>query len=58
MTQVSGTIRNTEGRDQEVWPLRTRAVSRIRSACMVEGIGDFDPDDLRLVRDRFPGRAT
>ncbi|MGW7208445.1 hypothetical protein [Streptomyces sp. NPDC054837] len=28
----------------------------IGSACVIEGIGDFTPEDLTLVRDRFPHR--
>ncbi|MBE8477444.1 hypothetical protein [Streptomyces justiciae] len=36
------------------WPPATRAVTRIGRACVIEGLADFGPDDLRLVRDRFP----
>ncbi|MCW8384109.1 hypothetical protein [Streptomyces justiciae] len=36
------------------WPPATRAVTRIGRACVIEGLTDFGPDDLRLVRDRFP----
>jgi hypothetical protein len=56
MTQATGVIRSSEWYSEEVWPLRTRAVSLLGSACVVEGTGDFDLDDLRLVRDRFPDR--
>lgn len=56
MTQATGAIRSNEGCETEVWPLRTRAVSHIGSACVLEGTGDFDLDDLDLVRGRFPDR--
>jgi hypothetical protein len=56
MTQTTGAIRSNEGCEAKVWPLRTRAVSYIGSACVLEGTGDFDLDDLNLVRGRFPDR--
>ncbi|MFC8349813.1 hypothetical protein [Streptomyces sp. NPDC057280] len=36
------------------WPPATRAVTRIGRACVIEGLTDFGPDDLHMVRDRFP----
>ena len=56
MTQATGAIRSNEECEAEGWPLRTRAVSHIGSACVFEGTGDFDLDDLDLVRARFPDR--
>ncbi|WP_097276082.1 hypothetical protein [Streptomyces sp. TLI_55] len=43
-----------EAAGPELWPPATRAVTRIGRACVIEGLTDFGPDDLRLVRDRFP----
>ncbi|AZP22832.1 hypothetical protein EJC51_46450 [Streptomyces aquilus] len=42
------------GPDQ--WPPATQAVTRIGRAYVIEGLTDFDPDDLQLVRARFPHR--
>ncbi|WP_329331218.1 hypothetical protein OG866_00285 [Streptomyces sp. NBC_00663] len=38
------------------WPPSTQAVTHIGRACVIQGHTDFTPDDLRLVRDRFPHR--
>jgi hypothetical protein len=45
---------NGEAAGPNLWPPATRAVTRIGRACVIEGLTDFGPDDLRLVRDRFP----
>ncbi len=58
MTQTTGTIRSTEEYAEHEWPARTRTVSYVGSACVVEGAGDFDLDDLNLVRHQFPGRRV
>ncbi|NNN38257.1 hypothetical protein HLK59_49795 [Streptomyces sp. S3(2020)] len=42
--------------EEEAWPASTRAVSYIASACVIEGTGDFTPQDLAVVRGRFPQR--
>ncbi|MFI8193997.1 hypothetical protein ACIF8T_35475 [Streptomyces sp. NPDC085946] len=42
---------------QEGWPTRTRTITHLNNAWVVHSHGeDFDPDDLTLVRRRFPGR--
>jgi len=42
---------------QDRWPVRTCAVSQVRSAWVLHSYGeDFAPEDLNLVRRRFPGR--
>lgn len=56
MTQATEIIRTQEDSGEDAWPLGTRAVSHIGSACVIEGTGDFAPEDLHLVRRRFPGR--
>lgn len=58
MTQPTGDIRSAEHCAEHEWPRRTRAVSYIGSACVVEGDIDFDLDDLNLVRDQFPGQRV
>ncbi|MDQ1051874.1 hypothetical protein [Streptomyces sp. V4I2] len=58
MARVVGEIRSTELHVEHEWPAQTRTVSRIGSACVVEGSGDFDLDDLNLVREQFPGRRV
>lgn len=49
-------LRSPELCDARVWPLRTQAVSHVGSAHVLDGAGDFDQDDLALVRRQFPGR--
>ncbi|MGW0770760.1 hypothetical protein [Streptomyces sp. NPDC002676] len=56
MTQATEAIHIHEDSGESVWPLGTRAVSHIGSACVIEGTGDFAPKDLYLVRRRFPDR--
>jgi hypothetical protein len=58
MTLATGEVRSTEECVEGVWPVRTRAVSYVGSACVVEGTGDFDLDDLDLVRHQYPGRRV
>ncbi len=58
MTQPTGDIRSAEHCAEYEWPRRTRAVSHIGSACVVEGDIDFDLADLNLVRDQFPGQRV
>ncbi len=58
MTPATGSIRSTEQCAEGTWPARAREVSHIGSACVIEGIGDFDLDDLNLVRRRFPDRLV
>ncbi|MGW1894148.1 hypothetical protein ACWCP6_28455 [Streptomyces sp. NPDC002004] len=38
------------------WPARTRSVSWVAGAVVVESDDDFDEQDLYLVRHRFPNR--
>ncbi|MDG9709737.1 hypothetical protein [Streptomyces sp. DH10] len=56
MTQLVRHIRSNEDTSGRVWPLRTQEVSYIGSACVVESAGDFDTQDLALVRHQFPDR--
>lgn len=57
MLRANDGIRSHEPFEEEGgWPATTRAVSYIGSACVIEGLGDFTPDDLTLVRGRFPRR--
>ncbi|WP_405654134.1 hypothetical protein [Streptomyces sp. NBC_00019] len=56
MTQATEHVRNDEAFDVDEWPPLTRAVSYVGSACVIQGAGDFDPQDLAAVRRRFPGR--
>ncbi|WP_405933684.1 hypothetical protein [Streptomyces sp. NBC_00827] len=56
MMQAIGNIRNSEQHTEHVWPLRAQAVSHIGSAYVVQGTGDFDLNDLNLVRHQFPDR--
>ncbi|MER6370143.1 hypothetical protein ABT255_17480 [Streptomyces mirabilis] len=58
MPQATGEVRIPETASGDAWPVRTQAVSYIGSACVIAGTGDFDPDDLNLVRHRFPGRRV
>ncbi|MCX4462513.1 hypothetical protein OOK58_50990 [Streptomyces sp. NBC_01728] len=58
MTQPTGEIRNNEELSKGAWPVRTRAVAYEGSACVIAGAGDFDLDDLNLVRQRFPDRRV
>ncbi|GHE34365.1 hypothetical protein GCM10017771_51950 [Streptomyces capitiformicae] len=58
MLQATGEIRIPETQPTDAWPVRTKVVSYVGSACVVEGAGDFDLDDLNLVRHRFPGRRV
>ncbi|MBO4260937.1 hypothetical protein [Streptomyces griseorubiginosus] len=56
MHQTDHTVRTTEALTRGAWPPGTQAVSYIGPACVIHGHGDFDPDDLTTVRDRFPHR--
>ncbi len=56
MTQATEIIRIHEDSGEDAWPLGTRAVSHIGSACVIEGTGDYTAEELHLVRRRFPGR--
>lgn len=56
MMQATDSIRNDEALGTAEWPILTRAVSYIGNACVVEGTGDFGPEDLAVVRRRFPNR--
>ncbi|MDQ1041861.1 hypothetical protein QFZ76_000096 [Streptomyces sp. V4I2] len=58
MTQATNGIRSNERCVEDAWPARTRNVSRIGTACVIQGTGDFDLDDLNLVRHRFPNRRV
>ncbi|MBA4866217.1 hypothetical protein H1V43_33840 [Streptomyces sp. PSKA54] len=58
MTQTTGEIRSNEERSGSAWPARTQAVSYVGNACVIEGNGDFDLDDLHLVRRRFPDQRV
>ncbi len=58
MTHATGEIRSTEEHSGGVWPARTQAVSYVGDACVVEGTGDFDLDDLHLVRRQFPDQRV
>jgi len=58
MTQTTGEIRRHEVSTVGRWPVSTQAVTHVGSACVVEGIGDFDLDDLHLVRRQFPDRLV
>ncbi|MEV7888320.1 hypothetical protein ACWD3I_38115 [Streptomyces sp. NPDC002817] len=56
MAQATEMIRNDEACSEDGWPPLTRAVSYVGSACVIQGSGDFDPNDLAAVRRRFPDR--
>ncbi|MFM9705574.1 hypothetical protein [Streptomyces galilaeus] len=56
MPQDADEIRIPETTAGQAWPARTRTVSFIGSACVVTGAGDFELDDLNLVRHTFPDR--
>jgi hypothetical protein len=58
MTSATGDIRSNELCAVGTWPVSAQAVTHIGSACVVEGRGDFDPDDLDLVRSQFPDRLV
>lgn len=58
MPQAASEIRIPEMTSGAEWPVRTQAVSFVGSACVVQGAGDFDLDDLNLVRHQFPGRRV
>lgn len=56
MPQTLGELRTAETVVEGEWPIGTRAVTYIGSACVVQGSGDFDIADLGMVRCRFPDR--
>jgi hypothetical protein len=58
MTQAAGAIHNNKDSTEDLWPVRTRAVAHVGSACVITGTGDFDLDDLNLVRRQFPDRRV
>ncbi|MER7692411.1 hypothetical protein [Streptomyces sp. NPDC097610] len=58
MPQATGEVRIPETASGGAWPVRTQAVSYAGNACVIAGAGDFDLDDLNLVRHRFPGRRA
>lgn len=58
MSQATGQIRNHESFGANAWPVLTRAVSCIGRACVIEGLADFGPEDLLVVRRRFPDRRV
>jgi hypothetical protein len=58
MSHDADGIRRNERIPEGEWPARAREVSHIGNACVVEGSGDFGPDDLDLVRRRFPDRLV
>ncbi|MGW5637643.1 hypothetical protein [Streptomyces sp. NPDC003832] len=39
-----------------MWPTRTLQISHVGDALVVHAAGEFDRDDLNLVRSRFPQR--
>ncbi|GAB2765656.1 hypothetical protein GCM10027072_75560 [Streptomyces bullii] len=56
MSQALGEVRTVETDGEGEWPIRTRAVTYVGSACVVQGGSDFDVADLGMVRSRFPDR--
>ncbi|BBC28743.1 hypothetical protein SGFS_000340 [Streptomyces graminofaciens] len=58
MLQATGEIRIPETQPTDAWPVHTKAVSYVGSACVAERADDFDLDDLNLVRHRLPGRRV
>jgi hypothetical protein len=58
MTQAAGAIHSNKDSTEDLWPVRTRAVAHVGSACVITGTGDFDLDDLNLVRRQFPDRRV
>ncbi|CAM5611642.1 hypothetical protein [Streptomyces griseorubiginosus] len=58
MTPAADSIRKAKHFTDGLWPAQAREVSHIGNACVVEGIGDFNLDDLDLVRRRFPDRLV
>ncbi|MFF0205835.1 hypothetical protein [Streptomyces sp. NPDC005017] len=51
-------VRTDEGFLLYRWPAATRDVSRIGDAWVLHACGDFDLDDLNLVRDQFTHRRV
>ncbi|WP_406469873.1 hypothetical protein [Streptomyces sp. NBC_01615] len=58
MTRATGEIRSTKVFLGGAWPIRTQAVSHVGDACMVEGVDDFDLDDLNMMRRQYPDRRV
>lgn len=58
MAQAAGAIHSNKDSTEDLWRVPTRAVAHVGSACMVTGTGDFDLDDLNLVRRQFPDRRV
>ena len=58
MMQAAGWIHSHEASMQHVWPVRTRTVSHVGNAWVIQGADDFDLDDLNLVRRHFPDRRV
>jgi hypothetical protein len=51
-------IRSNEDSLPYEWPGTTRAVSHLNGAWVLHASGDFDLDDLNLVRRQFPHRRV
>jgi hypothetical protein len=58
MSHIASQVRIMETSTDSAWPTGTRDVSHVGDACVVHGIGDFDLDDLDLVRRQFPDRRV
>jgi hypothetical protein len=58
MPHATGEVRTHEAATDGEWPAQTQAVTYIGSACVIEGIGEFDLDDLNLVRHQFPSQRV
>lgn len=58
MPHTANEIRIPEMTSGGAWPVRTQAVSFVGSACVAQGAGDFNLDDLNLVRHQFPCRRV
>jgi hypothetical protein len=58
MNYATENIRSNEDLPTRTWPGATLAVTHLDDAYVVHACGDFDIDDLNLVRRQFPHRRV
>jgi hypothetical protein len=58
VNHTTDSIRSKEDLLTYTWPGTTRAVTHLDDAYVVHACGDFDIDDLNLVRSQFPHRRV
>ncbi|MGW7258682.1 hypothetical protein [Streptomyces sp. NPDC054834] len=54
MNHFSTAVHTVEELSGHDWPAGTQAVTRLDDAWVLNAAGDFDADDLDLVRRQFP----